>query len=59
MKYLVISLSVLSLTGCGLAGSVVGRVARIPSDIVKGTMSYDEQGAEQPSEFEHGELGGL
>lgn len=51
MRLVVLGLGVLSLTGCGLAGTVVGRVARIPSDIVKGTMSYDEQDLEQPIEY--------
>lgn len=47
MKFFVLFLGVLSLTGCGLAGSVVGRVARIPADIVKGTVSYDGDAVEQ------------
>lgn len=55
MKLFILTLSVLSLTGCGTAGYVAGRIARIPVDIV----TYDEHGAEQPTEFEQGELGGL
>lgn len=56
MRLFVLGLGVLSLTGCTVAGAVVGRVARIPSDIVKGTVSYDGQDMEQ--QFERGDLGG-
>ncbi len=48
MRLFVLGLGVLSLTGCGLAGSIVGTVARVPIDIVKGTVSYDGDNVEQP-----------
>ncbi len=50
MKFIVLGLGVLSLTGCGSVGTLLGTVVRAPVDIIQGTVSYDE-GAVAPHDL--------